>query len=948
MATPNFNFLAEYAKSSRSSCKNCGNTIDKGELRLAEMVQAPNFDGKIPKWYHVKCFFNACTVSSTSEIGNFDSLRWEDQQSVKETCSAGASYDMVTEYAKSNRSTCRQCYQKIDYMELRIGIEYPVEEFDSISTHWYHVDCLKKQMPALKINRIKPDDIRGIKCLKPADKKRLNETFGEAEKTSEAGSGKGKGKKRKGGTDSTDGPAEKKSKEEIAEEKALKVQADKIWKIKDALNNDLNNALMKSMLEANNQSVPTSGSKYVDRCTDGIAFGALQRCPTCTKGQLIFNGAQYVCTGYLTSWTKCTHSTREPDRVKWVIPDVVKEASSFFKTFKPQVKQRVYAQKEVSKDATDSGLVASSSASVDMDTSTSVCMPSQPLDGFTVVIVGKLSKTTAVLTKTIGGLGGSVVKDVDSSTNLCISSKAEVDKMSKKMKEVQKNNVCVVSEDYLDDVQKGGGLVKIMAHKISSWGDIKLGKSGQQQQPQQQTTVAKPTFGADPFRKIKKMAVKGGAVVDPDSGLDRTHHVYESGGVIYNAVLGLVDVVQGTNSFYKLQVLEADASKRYVLFRAWGRVGTSIGGNKKEDHGGSAKKAIAQFESLYAEKTGNVWGTPSDEFVKHPTKFYPLEIDYGQDEEDFAQLMVSAGSNSKLDPAIQSLVKMIFDVDSMKQTLLEFEIDVNKMPLGKLSKKQIESAYKVLTEALKEIQGDKNPTKLLDASNRFYTLIPHNFGMQSPPLLDSEEIIKTKTQMLDNLLEIELTYSLLKQQIKSDAVEQKDPLDINYEKLKTDFSVLSKDSDEFETIKEYVANTHAPTHSSYTLELMDVFKIERHGESSRFKDFKKIPNRKLLWHGSRNTNFAGILSQGLRIAPPEAPVTGYMFGKGVYFADMVSKSANYCFTSRDNPIGLLLLCEVALGEMYELKHSEYVVKPPGTKLSTKALIRRQFDTLTTL
>ena len=44
--------------------------------------------------------------------------------------------------------------------------------------------------------------------------------------------------------------------------------------------------------------------------------------------------------------------------------------------------------------------------------------------------------------------------------------------MSKKMKEVQKNNVCVVSEDYLDDVQKGGGLVKIMAHKISSWGDI--------------------------------------------------------------------------------------------------------------------------------------------------------------------------------------------------------------------------------------------------------------------------------------------------------------------------------------------------------------------------------------------------------------------------------------------------------------------------------------------
>ena len=55
--------------------------------------------------------------------------------------------------------------------------------------------------------------------------------------------------------------------------------------------------------------------------------------------------------------------------------------------------------------------------------------------------------------------------------------------------------------------------------------------------------------------------------------------------------------------------------------------------------------------------------------------------------------------------------------------------------------------------------------------------------------------------------------------------------------------------------------------------------------------------------------------QGLRIAPPEAPVTGYMFGKGIYFADMVTKSANYCCTSRSNNTGLLLLCEVALGNM---------------------------------
>ena len=42
----------------------------------------------------------------------------------------------------------------------------------------------------------------------------------------------------------------------------------------------------------------------------------------------------------------------------------------------------------------------------------------------------------------------------------------------------------------------------------------------------------------------------------------------------------------------------------------------------------------------------------------------------------------------------------------------------------------------------------------------------------------------------------------------------------------------------------------------------------------------------LLFHGSRVTNFAGILSQGLKIAPPSAPVSGYLFGKGNSFIDI--------------------------------------------------------------
>lgn len=65
-----------------------------------------------------------------------------------------------------------------------------------------------------------------------------------------------------------------------------------------------------------------------------------------------------------------------------------------------------------------------------------------------------------------------------------------------------------------------------------------------------------------------------------------------------------------------------------------------------------------------------------------------------------------------------------------------------------------------------------------------------------------------------------------------------------------------------------------------------------------------------------------------------------MFGKGVYFADMSSKSANYCFTSRENSTGILLLCEVALGSMNEKFIADYYAAnlPPG-KHSTKGVGR---------
>ena len=79
------------------------------------------------------------------------------------------------------------------------------------------------------------------------------------------------------------------------------------------------------------------------------------------------------------------------------------------------------------------------------------------------------------------------------------------------------------------------------------------------------------------------------------------------------------------------------------------------------------------------------------------------------------------------------------------------------------------------------------------------------------------------------------------------------------------------------------------------LKILEIFTIKRDGEQKRFNP-DKLKNRKLLFHGSPFSNFVGILGNGMRIAPPEAPSSGYLFGKGAYTADVAGKSAHYCRT----------------------------------------------------
>ena len=82
----------EYAKSSRSSCKCCNSTIEKGEVRVAKM-ELPDpteraYGGLIPRWHHVACFLERAAELeaeglSAEELSGFTKLKKEDQKDLK-------------------------------------------------------------------------------------------------------------------------------------------------------------------------------------------------------------------------------------------------------------------------------------------------------------------------------------------------------------------------------------------------------------------------------------------------------------------------------------------------------------------------------------------------------------------------------------------------------------------------------------------------------------------------------------------------------------------------------------------------------------------------------------------------------------------------------------------------------------------------------------------------
>lgn len=375
--------------------------------------------------------------------------------------------------------------------------------------------------------------------------------------------------------------------------------------------------------------------------------------------------------------------------------------------------------------------------------------------------------------------------------------------------------------------------------------------------------------------KVKQMHfITDGCAVDPECGLEDNAHVYSqminTRRVYFNVVLGLCDIENDKNSYYRIQLLESNDQRLYWIFEVWGRVQTVIGSKRLTNYG-RLQDAVERFKVLYKEKTANNFG--NIRFIKRAGHYHHLDIEFGP-----SKKLLNTSIPSQLSPPVYQLMQMLFDLKQMEQSMMvSCDLDLKQMPLGKVSAAQIRSAMTVLKEISKLISKNGTLAKLREASNKFYTLIPHGFGINRPTVIDSIRTVNEKNELLESLLNMELIYEFL------DGNNDKcNPLDACYRKLKAEIEPIDKSSTGYIELCNIVRNTHGATHNKYHLEVLEVFKVKREGEDTRFQAYESLPNHQLLWHGSRLTNFVSILSSGLKVAPPEAPATGYMFGKGLY------------------------------------------------------------------
>lgn len=810
-------------------------------------------------------------------------LRWNDQNKIRklggfEVDEADEGNDeesddesyVIAEYAKSGRSKCKGCSSNIANGVLRLGID---DGQGKKMLGYYHPDCIK--FPSSVTDK---DDIDGFKKLKAADKKTVEELL--KKHVDEMSKNKKEGKKSLS--------PEKTKERELAQ---------KLWKVKDKISKKYNANELKAILKYNDQQYNCGRQELIDRVADGEIFGALPKCKICNY-RLYKESGMIMCNGHISEYTRCTFSTSnldEIERLEWKYPS------------KEEIENLIDEIKEDKEKTKFKHLTGDSKV----------------FENVTFCIVGTVPKKNDLITK-IKSQDGNVATSLDDEFDYILTTYSQVSKAKKtaNINKALESGKPILDASAIEKCIDYNKSINDVSEAFVIWKDDEAIKVDEDKLKE---ILGKP-------RKLKKMVIPE---MDSMSCYYGRGSILVENGIVYAITLNVTDLTvgqSGRNSYYTLQCIVY--GKRYFLFTRWGRIGQE--GNYNEDEYYSKEDMLDEFQKKFYTMTKNTWNSfIYGEFKKKPGKYFPVELDSEEDEEDegVSKAIISSPMTigCKLDVRVQELIKLLFNEEMITSQMSQMNINTEKMPLGKLSKKRIAKGFEILKKIEEDLSKEETVPEIIfsDYTNQFYTQIPHDFGNDRPVLINNKKILHEKYELLNVLGDIEIAARMLETKTGT-----KHPLEEKYEQLKNNIEPLDKNSAEWETISQYVHNSGG----SRKFTILDIYKIDRHGEKNRFSKFDHIENRKLLWHGSSVAVFPAILSTGLKIMPH----SGGRVGKGLYFADMLEKSSSYCV--KHGKIGLVLLNEIVLGNIHKIYRDDPTIrKPPQNYDSVLACGHKQPD-----
>lgn len=411
--------------------------------------------------------------------------------------------------------------------------------------------------------------------------------------------------------------------------------------------------------------------------------------------------------------------------------------------------------------------------------------------------------------------------------------------------------------------------------------------------------------------------------------------------IITRAVLQVTEIRTNHNKYYSIELHEGKGSA-YRVYTHYGRTDdletNPNAGTHETRYVATRGEADALYQSIYKQKTSPRKGYK--EIALASAKIgSPKARGMASGEIDTKTLEKTKGGEkpvikkSTLPIEIQDLVTYLYQ-EATNQLTSTINVKITakgiETPLGVLTIGQIEKGEAILSELWEIYQGGARPgkrgyDKLVRLSGDFFTAVPHRIGRSRRAM--EEAIIDTLPEFEQKEQTLQLMRDMLAVNGEDGAVLFNEEVDSQYEALGCEIIAVDKKTSEFKEMKDYVEKSQLKTKH---IRVKNLFKVKRPNEWAAFDS--KVGNERMLFHGSRISNWVGLLSRGILL--PKIVVTmgvnrtdaGWL-GHGIYFGDAACTSMNYTTPGRKKT-RIMVISRVGLGKMKEFTKITYGLSEP--------------------